>query len=126
MKYLSTYMEDQQTALFEKLGVFFAFSTEQFNEGKKEGVKYCDAGGGMLCPVGNEKELVDELDRIYKECIQQDLSENGREGVIKRELSNHECYYTGDIDDCVDKLKDYSITTKEIRDIFNKEWATNA
>ncbi len=125
MKYLSTYMQDQQTALFERLGVFFAFSTEQFNEGKKEGVKYYSIGQGMLCPKGSKKELIDELDRIYKECIQQDLSENGREGVIKRELGNHECYYTGDITDCVDKLEDYDIKAEEIRDIFNKEWANH-
>ena len=73
MKYLSNYMEDRQTALFDRLGVFFAFSKGQFDEGKKEGVKYCSLGSGMICPKDNAKELIDELDRIVKECIQQDL-----------------------------------------------------
>ena len=32
------------------------------------------------------------------------FAENGKEGVIKRELSNHECYYTGDISGCEEAL----------------------
>ncbi len=121
MRYLSDYMKDAQTELLNRLGVFFAFSAEQFNKAKKPGVIYCDAGAGMICPKGREVELVKELNRIYRECIQQDLLENGRDGIMRRELSNHECYYTYDITDCVDNLEDYGITADEIRAVFNRE-----
>jgi len=123
MKYLSDYTELAQTELFERLGIFFAFSNKQFDEGKKEGVKYCSLGAGTICPAGKVKEFLDSIDLIVKAGIQRDLAENGREGVILRELANHECYYTGDISDCVDKLEDYGITADEIRPVFNREWA---
>ena len=42
MKYLSDYMNDKQSALFDQYGVFFAFSQEQFLAARKEGVKYVD------------------------------------------------------------------------------------
>jgi len=44
MKYLSDYTEEAQTKLFVEKGVFFAFSKDQFNEQKKEGVDYVSAG----------------------------------------------------------------------------------
>ena len=121
MKYLNNYVEDAQTELFDKLGVFFAFSNKQFDEGKKEGVEYCSLGAGIICPKGNEKELMSELDKINKQGIHQDIIENGSENIIKRELSNHECYYTGDISDCVDKLDGYGITREQIKAVFNVE-----
>ncbi|MGR5097050.1 DUF7659 family protein, partial [Vibrio maritimus] len=41
MKYLSDYTQEKQTALFNETGAFFAFSNQQFDEAKKDGVKYC-------------------------------------------------------------------------------------
>lgn len=121
MKYLSNYVEEAQTALFDRLGVFFAFSNKQFDEAKKEGVKYTQLGAGLICPVGKAKELMDELDKIHAAGMKQDLEENTREGVIRRELENHECYYTGDIESCVDRIKDYGITAEEIQVVFRSE-----
>ena len=121
MKYLSNNVEKPQTALFEKTGSFFAFSPKQFNEAKKEGVKYVSLGLGMICPKETVDELLDGLKAISKAGIKQDLAENGREGVIKRELANHECYYTCAIGDCVDALADYDIDSDEIQRIYSKE-----
>lgn len=44
MKYLSHYIQDAQTALFNKTGAFFAFSQEQFNDAKKDGITYVALG----------------------------------------------------------------------------------
>jgi len=121
MKYLSNYVEEPQTELFSRIGAFFAFSNKQFDEQKKEGVKYTQLGCGLICPVGTATELMDELDKINEAGIKQDLEENGREGIIRRELENHECYYTGDTSACVDRLKDYGITREEIRVVFCEE-----
>ena len=120
MKHLQDYIEKKQTALFNKTGSFFAFSQNQFNEAKKPEVKYTAIGSGLLCPTANVKELMDGLDQIHEVGIKQDIEENGIDGIIKRELLNHECYYTGDITDCIDKLEDYPITIEKIQEIFNQ------
>ena len=61
------------------------------------------------------------LNKMLENAIKQDLKENGKEKIIERELNNHECYYTGEIDQSViDSLSDYSISKKEIIDQFNK------
>ena len=124
MKYLSDYMQDRQTALFEKTNTFFAFSQEQFDKKKKPGIKYTSCGQGMICESRYVKELKEGLDLIYKESIIQDLKENGKVGVITRELHNHEAGYTMEIDQTVDKLEDYPITTEEIFNVFKSiDWS---
>jgi hypothetical protein len=124
MKYLQDYQEEAQTALFKKTGAFFAFSNKQFDEEKKEGVKYVHLGAGLICPKVNAKELNEKLDAIYKDAIKKDIAENGIEAIIKRELYNHECFYTGDITDCVSKLQDYPTTKEEIWNVYKSEYKT--
>jgi uncharacterized membrane-anchored protein len=118
MKYLSDYIEAKQTELFRRLGTFFAFSNKQFKEQHKEGVKYVNMGMGMLTPKDTVEELINELDRIYAEGIEQDLAENGKDGVIERELYNHEAFYVHSIDSTVDALSGYPITVDEIKAVF--------
>lgn len=120
MKYLSHYMEALQTAAFNKYGAFFAFSDLQFNEGKKENVKYVNMGTGLLCPKENAADLLAELDTIYKNAIKQDIAENGKAGIIERELHNHEAFYTGSIADTIDKLTDYGFTRADIVAEYNR------
>jgi DNA-binding transcriptional regulator YhcF (GntR family) len=119
MKYLSDYIQQPQTALFDELGAFFAFSNKQFDEAKKEGVKYVSLGMGMIVPTDNARELVTRLDEIQKEGIKQDIEENGKKAIIRRELFNHECFYTNDITDCVEKLEDYGYSYDDIYQVFN-------
>lgn len=122
MKYLSNYISEKQTAVFNETGAFFAFSDKQFLENKKDGIKYVHMGGGLICPEEKAGELVTGLDNVYKAGIKQDLEENGRGGVIKRELANHEAYYTGDIDSTVEVLTPYGITREEIQAIYKEEF----
>ena len=83
MKYLTDYIEKEQTRLFDKYNVFFAFGTEQFNEqAKDEGLKYVSRGAGMYQGYKDAKELK-EFDKKNKKmlenAIKQDLKENGKE-----------------------------------------------
>lgn len=121
MKYLSDYMQAKQTELFNSTGTFFAFSKAQFNEGKKDGIKYTALDGGMLCPTEKVKDLVKGLDIIYNDAIKQDVKENGIDKVIVRELYNHECFYTFRLDDVFEKLEDYPVTKERIEEEFEKE-----
>ena len=121
MKYLSEYMEDRQTIAFNKANAFFAFSTKQFDEAKKDGIKYVNLGAGLIADKTKAQALKDELETIYKECIAQDVKDNGLNAIIRRELNNHECYYSGDIEACVDKLTDYPVTEGDIMKVFKNK-----
>ena len=120
MKYLSDYTKQNITDLLKKYNGFFAFGQKQFDEQKKEGMKYVSRGSGLIHEAGKTKDFDKEFSNIIKEARKQDLKENGKEGIIKRELSNHECYYTGDIEQACDALKDYNINDEEVLKIFNK------
>ncbi|MEP2469940.1 DUF7659 family protein [Ekhidna sp.] len=125
MKYLSDYMNDKQSKLFKQTGAFFAFSQNQFDEQKKEGIKYTSIPGGMICPKENVETLLNGLTKIHKEGIEQDIAENGIDKIIIRELYNYECFYTRDYSDVISHLKSYDITEEQIKKAFYKE-APNA
>jgi len=124
MKHLQDYIEDAQTALFNECGAFFAFSNQQFNEGKKEGKKYVNMGAGMICEEEHVERLINGLHDIHTKGIAQDIEENTIEGVIKRELYNHEAFYTGDISDTVDSLGMYPVTREQVYAVYQSERAT--
>jgi len=125
MKYLNNYVQDEQTKLFDKTGTFFAFGNDQFVKGIEKNVKplglskpvkITDCGAGMFTPSVNYKELADGLKNINTAGIKQDIAENGINNIIHRELANHECQISMDITDAVEKLEDYGITRKQIRE----------
>ena len=124
MNYLSDYTEKAQTELFNNYGSFFAFSTKQYNESKKDDIKYINMGSGLICPEDNVEKMINQLDAIYKAGIQQDIKDNGKKAIIHRELANHECQITMSISACVEKLEEYPITKEEIQaewtEFFNK------
>jgi hypothetical protein len=113
-------MEEQQTKVFNDTGSFFAFSPAQFEKQKQEGVVYVSVGSGLICPQEHAFNVVEKLDSIYTTAIAEDLDENGKEGVIERELANHEAYYTCSIQDTLQALKDYGITNAEILAVYKR------
>jgi len=74
----------------------------------------------MVTLKENSKKLIDGLEKIYIESIAQDIEENGIEKIIERELNNHECGYTGEIDIVVSILADYKISEEQIITVFRK------
>tara|TARA_Y100000816_G_scaffold159357_2_gene113914 strand:- start:1962 stop:2363 length:402 start_codon:yes stop_codon:yes gene_type:complete len=126
MKYLSQIMENRQSELWEKKKVFFAFNKKQFEEGMEKHYltsndKIVNMGQGMFCPSENVEDVINQMDNIYKESIKEDMKQ-GKDKVILRELSNHECFWTGDITDCVEKLENYPITEEEILKVYRKNY----
>lgn len=114
MKYLSDYTENGISEALEKFGGFFAFSDKQFNEAKKEGVKYTQIGHCLICPVENAIALSKAIIEVHDRAVQQDLQENGKDAIIERELYNYEAFYTGEIDDTVDAVKVYGFTHDDV------------
>ena len=121
MKTLSNYSQENQSALFNETGVFFAFSDDQFNEAKKEGVKYVSLGRGIICPKQNVDKLLDGLKQISIKAIAQDIAENGAEAIIRRELWNHESFYDWDFSRAIDSLKCYEFPAKLIQKVIKRE-----
>lgn len=120
MKYLAQYTEEAQTKAFEENGAFFAFSDKQFNKAKVEGVRYTHIFGNLYCPVENAQKLLDSLENIHTQGVAEDIAENGKERIIRRELNNHEAFYTCDIADTVEALKSYGFTRDEIAEEYKK------
>ena len=125
MKYLSDYTEEKVSVLLKKTGAFFCFSKKQFDEQKVEGILYSNLQGGLVCPKENARTFLDELELIYSEAIKQDLEENKVEGVILRELYNHEAFYTGDIQSTISSLVGYDIEVEKIIEVYRNEMIKN-
>ncbi len=118
MKSLTCYTNKLQEAAFKTAGSFFCFSNSSFDEQKVEGVTYTNMGGGLICPADQATWLNNELNTIHSNGIKQDIEENGVKGIIGRELSNHEAFYTYDIDSTVDALAGYNISKEDIQAVF--------
>lgn len=121
MKYLTDYMEQAQTDLFDKIGAMWAFSNDQLTENPRynKETKYVSLGSGLVCPKDKVTELLDGLDKVVSNGIAQDMEENGKDAIINRELDNHEAYYTGSMESTVRALKSYPITKDEIKAGFH-------
>lgn len=95
---LKKQQEEKHSALFKKVGLFWAFSNEQFAANKtplREGEKYVSIGAGGYLPKGNMTEFekgMKEINIWFKAEAKRIKFEH-----IKYELFNHECFYTGDI-----------------------------
>jgi len=123
MKYLSDYISSAQTAALKTYGAFFAFSPKQFNAHRIEDVPYTSLGAGLICPTKNIGALTDALNTAAQNGIKQDLKENGYYAIIKRELYNHECFYTGDWReaDLQGAFTGYGISEREIYAVYSAE-----
>ena len=121
MKYLTDYTEEAQTFALKKAGAFFAFTTESFNIQRDKARKYVNLGSGLICPKDTFKQLDADLGVIVEQGIQLDMSENWRNDIIKRELANHECVYTGSPNRAIEALKKYPITEDNILKVFKQE-----
>lgn len=131
MKYSTVKKQEQEkyTELMNTCGVFWAFSDEQFVEGKKKnpvdkGEKYTSIGAGGFMPSKNYQKFVDGMKEIanWTKQAKKDATE-----VILYELNNYECFYTGDITDAMPRLKDLGYTVDEVKKVYhkNREFALN-
>ena len=113
MKYLGSYIDKPMSEMIKRNGGFYAFSNEQFEEQKQEGVKYVRMGMGLIAPKENAKNIFRETEEIHKKGIKADVEENGIKRIIRRECANHEIQF-GNTEAVYDKLSEYPITREEI------------
>ena len=111
--------EQEQTKLFEKFGVFFAFNTEQFKEGAKGEKHFSYIGLGTYLPTKNVKSFLKEY-RSLQSWLELAVKYTDPEKTILYELQNHEAFYTGEIYDTMKVLADYGYTEKQVKEVYNK------
>ena len=106
--------------------VFFAFNDDQFNSSiakitLNDGDKIVSIGCGGYMPKSKLESYKNAIDNIEK-TFEKDINDNNlRKALIIYELYNHECFYTGDIDDCLSALPD-NYTYEEVLAVYREEY----
>lgn len=109
--------------IYRENGAFFAFNDAQFEEAKVDGVKYVRLFAGLICPKGNAKKLIAEIEAAIDEKVAYDKKNRTKEDIILHELCNHEAFYVGDIQDTADALVAYGYTDEEIWEVYHKNYS---
>ncbi len=105
IKEIRKVQSDKMSALFEKLGIFFAFSDEQFEVKRKEGVTYVHYYAGMLIPKENVALWVKESDRVSRETGEMLREHIPMDKYILHEMLDHEVFYTGSPSEILDNVQ---------------------
>jgi len=114
--------QDISNAL-SKHGGFFAFGKDQFEKAYNPKIKkYVALGGGLYAPKKSSKQLETAINKAGKNHIKRDLKDNSIKKIIWRELANYETQISGDPYDCIEALKPYGITEKQIRSEYPAYW----
>lgn len=110
------------SALFKELGIFFAFSQEQFNEQKKEGVVYVSGDFGMVLPAENVKAYYDRHKKLIDEETEELKANVPMDDYIRYQLANHECFFTGDYEEILEFVQAFytHCTMEDIRRVYYK------
>ena len=120
---LKTMQEEKVNQLIKEVSMFFAFSTQQFKDNKtplKEGEKYVHLGAGCYIPKGQVDNYLNGMDSIRKWFKAEVKATKGmRKENIKYQLSNHEAWYTGTIDDTMTALGS-GYTKKEVWTVWQE------
>ncbi|MGE4501106.1 MAG: hypothetical protein AB7C96_12220 [Hydrogenovibrio sp.] len=116
-------MSSNLSLILEKHKAFFAFSQDQFDRARDEGVNYVSLGSGLICPKGREDALLSEINALSEKKIKDDLAKNSRKDIIWRELANYEAHISNSIEDTVDALASYGISEAEIAEEYKPYFA---
>ncbi len=112
-------INDAMTAVYDKYGVFFAFSNEQYNDKAVKGVEYVNMGSGMVAPKEHATAVNTELHAAIDTFQAWKLETMGKDKIILAELHNHEAFYTYEIEDTIDALEGYGFTAADVQKVFN-------
>jgi len=125
--------QNKVNTLITECDMFFAFSNEQFNEGREkhpltEGDKYVSIGMGGYMPKSKVDQFTNgmaDINKWYKSALKDNKL---RVKNILYELCNYEAFYTGDISDTLDALgSDYTHdeVLKVYKDNYKKQMINN-
>ena len=113
--------QENQTKLFKKLGVFYAFNEEQLKKGIEEnkhlleGGKFIRCSHGMLMPKVNYETFNIEFDAMMEANKKDDLKVKGKKGLIWDSFANYESQIGGDYSQTINEMAEYGITAEEVQ-----------
>lgn len=115
--------QDKASSIINSLGIFFAFSADQINTSKVDGVKYVGAGSGMFIPADNVKAYIKETGKLSQYFTEKFQKVVPIENYILCELWNHEAFYTYSMQDTFEAVKNVypECTIEKITEVFNEE-----
>lgn len=111
---------EMQTELFNEVGLFWAFSNEQFDKNKTplgESDKYMSFPGGGYFPKNNKNVLKEGLEKIHAFGRDQVKSAKLQEEEILRQLYNRECFYICDATEVINMFAGI-YTKQQILNVF--------
>lgn len=119
--------EEKRSEILTNNGVFFAFNTEQFNEGKakltlQDSDKIVSIGLGGYMPKANVDKFLKETEDLNAEFRKYIVDNDLKDSEILHHLSNHECFYTGDLQDAIDAA-DGIYSYEEVNKVYRKYYA---
>lgn len=115
---------------FNKTGVFWAFSNEQFEENKTHknapDNEYLSIGLGGYIHKSN-KEKLDNFYKVIAPKLKKEFTNNiNINDLIDYELANHECYYTYDYSNVIGLVQYYfDMDSNEVFEIVKKRFYDN-
>ena len=110
--------------ILEKQKVFFAFSGLQLVAGlkkineKKENLT--SIGGGGFLPKENLDTYLEEMLKVSG-WFNNEVKKLNANSVIRYELNNYECYYSGDITDAFKVLEEFGFTKEDVLKVFHNK-----
>jgi hypothetical protein len=114
----------KMTKILDGLKVFWAFNEDQFFEGlKKIGEKkenMTQIGMGGFIPKKNIKKYIKQM-ADYQTWYVAEVKKLDANEVIRYELNNYECYYSGDITDAFKVLEEFGFTREEVLHVFHNK-----
>lgn len=113
--------DNAMSQLFVEHKVFFAFSSEQFEEGKKKHPEVKGWGnlfGGGICPKDKVKGFYEALNNHTSHFINLEKKIKTKEDIILDSLYNYECFYTHDLEEIIKLMADYGFTETDVWKVF--------
>ncbi len=110
--------------ILDDLKVFWAFGNSQLEEGlkkigeKKENITSIGMGG--FIPKKNVKKYIKQMED-YSAWFVKEVKKLDPNQVIRYELNNYECYYSGDITNAFRVLEEFGFTREEVLHVFHNK-----
>lgn len=103
--------DDNFNKELNKTGVFWAFGNDQFDENKTHkdapDNEYISVGAGGYIHKSNKEKLDNFLKNTAPKLKKDFVSRINIDDLIRYELNNHECYYTGDFSKVINIIHSY-------------------
>lgn len=113
--------KQESDALNQKHGLFYAFSSEQFEASAKPGIEYKQVMCGGFVYADSKEEFLAGQKALFKKKVQYELETIGARAITLKALSNFECFYSSELHDAIDYVAEYGISADFVVEVYQQE-----